>query len=485
MREIRFSAPVHYLFAIGLVGGTTAVFFALRQSLTTPLVALLYLLPVGSCTALWGLGPGITSALCAFLAFNYFFIQPTMTMTVHRASDLVMLMVFLIVAVVISQLLGRAQMALSLARQREREAVQLYELGSSLAGVHDQQAVGSILCQQIQALFKGERVQLEVAGPHPFTLALPMAANEESRPPELAIPIETGSAHLGELQLWRASPALSDAEKRLLLTFTSQGALALERAGLAQAESRAAVLEESDRLKSAILSSVSHDLRTPLATIKAAVSSLRSGEVGWDSAARSELLEAMDEEADHLNLLVGNLLDMSRLEAGALKPQRQWNVLAEIVGSVLRRMRRLTADHQINTDISEDLPLVPVDYIQMEQVFSNLLSNSVKYAPPGTVIRLQARIQDPDWLLVQVINQGPPVPGRDLNRIFDKFYRITAADRVTGIGLGLSICKGIVEAHGGKIWANNLEGGFAFNFTLPLTWRGAAPAKLPQEAEEA
>jgi two-component system sensor histidine kinase KdpD len=485
MGESHFSAPAHYLLAVGLVGATTAVFYGLRQSLTAPLVALLYLLPVGSCTALWGLGPGITSALSAFLTFNYFFIQPTMTMTVHRASDLVMLMVFLIVAVVISQLLGRAQMALSLARQREREAVQLYDLSSAFAGARGQQAVGSILCRHVQALFKGEQVQLEVMGIHPLTLTLPEGAAAGAHPEEITVPMETSSGRLGELKLWRASPPLTAAEKRLLLTFASQGALALERAGLAQAESRAAVLEESDRLKSAILSSVSHELRTPLATIKAAVSSLRSGEVGWDSAARGELLEAMDEEADHLNLLVGNLLDMSRLEAGALKPHRQWNVLAEIVTSVLRRMRRLTAEHQIVTAVSEDLPLVPVDYVQMEQVFSNLLSNSVKYAPPGTVIRVQARVQDADWLLVQVINQGPPVPQHDLDRIFDKFYRVTAADRVTGTGLGLSICKGIVEAHGGKIWADNLEGGFAFNFNLPLTWRGSAPATLPQEAEEA
>jgi len=236
-------------------------------------------------------------------------------------------------------------------------------------------------------------------------------------------------------------------------------------------------------LKSAILSSVSHELRTPLSTIKAAISSLRSGEVGWDSGARADLIAAIDEESDHLNFLVGNLLDMSRLESGALQPQLGWNILSEIVGSVLQRMRRLTEQHRIEVDLPEDLPMAPVDYVQMEQVFSNLLSNSLKYAPAGTLIRIEARILPDASLFVQVSNQGPPVPEEHLDRIFDKFYRITAAERVSGIGLGLSICKGIVEAHGGRIWAENLEAGFAFKFTLPLDWDGAQPPPPPVEIE--
>jgi two-component system sensor histidine kinase KdpD len=235
-------------------------------------------------------------------------------------------------------------------------------------------------------------------------------------------------------------------------------------------------------LKSAILSSVSHELRTPLSTIKAAASSLRGRQVSWDSPASAELISAIDDEADHLNLLVGNLLDMSRIESGALKPKREWNILPEIIGTVLGRMKHLTVEHKIQIDVPETLPLVPVDYVQMEQVFTNLVSNSLKYAPANTRVCIRAQVEG-EIIHVQVSNQGPQVLPEHLERIFDKFYRITAADRVTGTGLGLSICKGIIEAHGGHIWAENVSDGLAFNFTLPLIWDGARPPQLPMESE--
>jgi len=257
----------------------------------------------------------------------------------------------------------------------------------------------------------------------------------------------------------------------------------VEKARLTEIESRAKVLEESDRMKSALLSSVSHELRTPLATIKAATTSLRSGEVKWESKARQELLEAIEDETDHLNLLVGNLLNMSRIEANALKPERQWNLLPEIAGSVVARMHHPLEEHQIIVEIPEDLPLVPVDYSQMEQVFTNLTNNSFKYAPAGTTIRIRAEKEGANIVRVQVENEGPPVPADDLDRIFEKFHRITAADRITGTGLGLSICKGIIEAHGGKIWAENLPGSFAIIFILPLSMDGKLAPEPPRESE--
>jgi two-component system sensor histidine kinase KdpD len=223
-------------------------------------------------------------------------------------------------------------------------------------------------------------------------------------------------------------------------------------------------------------------LRTPLSTIKAAASSLRGKEVSWDSSARVELVAAIDDEADHLNMLVGNLLDMSRIESGALKPKREWNILPEIVGGVLARMKHLTAAHRIEVDVPETLPLVPVDYVQIEQVFTNLVSNSSKYAPTDTFVCIRAR-QEEEQIHVQVSNQGPHVPANDLERIFDKFYRTTDAERVTGTGLGLSICKGIIEAHGGRIWAENVSDGLAFNFTIPLVWDGAGPPEFPMDEE--
>ncbi len=481
MRNSFLARLWRYFLSFLLIAFITAIFFALRNVLDTTLIALLYLIPLGMITASWGLGPGITSALITFLTFNYFFIRPYYTLTVHRPTDVVILVVFLVVAVVISQLVGRAQAGLTAATAREREATQLYELSTALTGLHDDRAIAQILAKQVHAVAEGEYVELNVTGTRSFAYHFP-EADPPARPANLIVPIESARGVLGEIRLWRAAPAISSSERRLFQTFASQGALALERAWLAQAESRARVLEESDQLKSAILSSVSHELRTPLSTIKAAASSLRGREVHWDSPARLELIAAIDDEADHLNMLVGNLLDMSRIESGALKPKREWNILSEIVGSVLGRMKHLAMEHKLEIDVPESLPLVPVDYVQMEQVFTNLVSNSLKYAPVNTVVCIRAQVED-EAIHVQVSNQGPQVPPQDLERIFDKFYRITAADRVTGTGLGLSICRGIVEAHGGHIWAENLPDGLAFNFTLPLIWDGVKPPHIPTDAE--
>jgi two-component system, OmpR family, sensor histidine kinase KdpD len=490
-RYVRFYARRVVLFAarfvlsLLVVAATTEVLYELRVSLSAPTIALLFLVPVGLAATLWGLAPGICAALAAFLALNYFFTQPQFTLAVTHTQDLLELVVFLVVTVAISQLMGRSQSNLREAQAREREVVHLYELMAGLASLRNQDAIARATAARISEVFHASAVEV-VLQPQliraPQVYRVPAGTPLPDAPPDQVIALMTPRALLGELHVWRAG-VMTPADDRLLNTFASQAALAIERVLLAQTETRARVLEESDRLKSALLSSVSHELRTPLATIKAAVSSLLSGNVSWDSAARADLLAAVEEETDHLNRLVGNLLDMSRIEAGVLKPQRQWNILADIAAATATRMRRIAGDHVIDIDISEDLPLVPVDHAQMDQVFANLIGNGLKYAPPGTTVRVKAQAQGRDALLVEVSNQGPHVPDEDLDRIFDKFYRVTSADRVTGTGLGLSICKGIIEAHGGHIWAQNLPNGFAFYFTLPLAMNGERAPELPVEAE--
>ena len=477
-----YSRVLRYLLALGLTALSAAVFYAIRGVLDTTLVALLLLIPVGVSTAAWGLGPGIASALFAFLSVNFLFIQPYYTLTVHRPGDLVILLVFLVVAVVMSQLVARAQAGLDAATAREREATQMYELSTALAGLHDDQTIARNLAEQLMTAMTCDSVEISLASSKAAGLRLPSESRAADRQADLVVPIRTVKGLLGEIRLWRSGRSFSLAETRLAGTYASQGALALDRAALAQAESRAKLLEESDRLKSSLLSSVSHDLRTPLATIKAAASSLRSGEIEWETPARAELVAAIDDEADHLNMLVGNLLDMSRIESGALRPQRKWHALSEIVEKVRLRMQHMAENHQLVVEVPEDLPPVPVDFVQLEQVFTNLISNSIKFAPPGTVVRVSAQPRDRSSMGVQVSNQGPPVPAEHLQGIFDKFYRVTAADRVTGTGLGLSICKAIIEAHGGAIWAENLTPGFAFNFTLPLQMEGSPSPRPPAEA---
>ncbi len=451
----------------------TGVLFLLRGAIGPELVALLYLVPVAITTALWGLGPGIASALLAFLSLNYFFIEPYYSLLVHHTQDLLGLVVFLGIAVGINQLLGWTRRNLAIAEVRQHEAMRLYELASQLSGMQEEEAIALALANQIQDAFQAQRVEVLVeaqAGGAPVQASSNLSPSEElPLRPTLLAPLQSARSLLGEIRLWREALAFSQEEVRLLDAFAGQGVLALERARLARTATQTRLLEESDRLKTAILSSVSHELRSPLAAIKAAVTSLRSEDIEWNSEMRSELLAVIEEDTDQLNQLVGNLLDMSRLEAGALQLQRRWNVLLDIIHEATRRLQQEIKTRPIQIDASEDLPLVPVDFELMVHVFTNLLSNSLKYSPEGSMVLVQAQPLDEQTLLVRVQNQGPGVPEADLERIFDKFYRITAAERITGTGLGLSICKGIVEAHGGRIRAENVAGGFAFLFTLPLS----------------
>jgi two-component system sensor histidine kinase KdpD len=461
----------------------TAALFLLRDSLNTSIIALLFLFPVMISTLLWGLFSGVFSAFAAFLAYNYFFLQPYYTFDVHQTQDLITLLVFLALAVFNSQLVGRARSGLAAAVARERETTRLYELSLDLAGAGSPAEIAAALAHKTMDTVQVAHLEISIGpiyGEPPFQLSIP-ENNPPQGKPDVIIPMQTVRASMGEIRLWLDVPAPTPGEVRLLQAFAVQGTLALERTALAHTEIRARVLEESDRLKSSLLSSVTHELRTPLATIKAATTSLIGDEIPWEAPARTDLLSVVDEETDYLNYLVGNLLDMSRIEAGALKPKRQWNVLSEIVEGVLTRLHRTLSGFTLDIRIPDDLPVVPVDYSQMEQVFVNLLNNAAKYAPQGSTIQLEAGLQDENTALVSVTNEGPQVTPGHLDRIFDKFYRITEPEKVSGTGLGLSICKGIIEAHGGRIWAENVPAGLAFRFTLPLRLDGSPPTHIETE----
>ncbi len=257
-------------------------------------------------------------------------------------------------------------------------------------------------------------------------------------------------------------------ETAFFWTFLDQATAVIERARLRRESLQIELLRRTDALRAALLSSVSHDLRTPLSSIKAAASSLLQEDVQWDEEARKSFALAIEHEADRLNRLVGNLLDMSRIEGGALKPEKEWYPIDELIHDVLGHMQPLLRDRIVLTDLPEDLPPVELDYLQMDQVLTNLLENAVRYTPPGSPIEVTARRVE-DQLVVSVADRGPGIPSVDLERIFDKFYRVLGTQRTTGSGLGLAVCKGLVEAHGGHIWAENRQGGGAiFRFTLPI-----------------
>jgi len=246
--------------------------------------------------------------------------------------------------------------------------------------------------------------------------------------------------------------------------------LALERGRLSEEAAKAAALAESDQLKSALLAAVSHDLRTPLAVTKACVTSLLDETVNWTDAEREEFLRSIDEETDRLTLLVSNLLDLSRIEGGVLRPDKEWYDVQELIEDVAGRLATHASQtgHVLQTNVEADLPVAHFDYVEIVQVVMNLGENAIKYTPDGTEIVLSARQTD-SAIEISVKDNGPGISPRELSRIFEKFHRADETKRVPGTGIGLAICKGIVEAHGGKIWVESEYGrGATFRFTLPI-----------------
>ncbi len=469
--------------AVLTVGGYSVLLILLKDYFTTSIVALLYLVPVVVSAAFWGGLAGITASILSFLIFNYYFLHPVYTFAVSQPQDILAMFVLLGVAMLISNLMARAQQRLQLVQAREREMRQLYELSAALTGQTDARRVMHILAQRLETIFPGTvaEIQVDTAGMR-FAIREPDEPVQHPAANPVRVPLYASRGQIGQIVLYGHANVISLDQERLLQTCASQGAVALERAILAENETRARVLEESDKLKTAILSSVSHELRTPLATIQASATSLFNPDVEFDPEARGELQALLIEEVEHLTQLVGNLLNMSRIEAGALKLQCQWNSLAEIVDTAMRRLRRSAARQRIEVDVADDLPLVYVDQVLMEQVFVNLIGNSLKFAPPETPIRVSALLEGAS-MQVTVSNQGPPIPAEHIGHIFEKFYLIPGMDSMRGTGLGLSICQGIVEAHGGKIWAENLEKGVAFRFSLPNVSQDNLAGLLPEEEE--
>ena len=491
-RVIGRRALAPYLSGLGFVAVATVGLILLQNQWPTwfnlPIVIIAYLLAINLSTQTSGFGPGVVAAVAAFLCLNFFFIDPRGTLLVENITDLIVLALFLVVALVNSQLLGRAQRRAIEAAQRERDATRFYEFSLALISSPSTQEIAKILAARLRDVLDAQAAEVRLQLP---MRELPAVFAAAGRAPigvsaKHTEPVVSARATFGDIRVWRSEP-LSLGEERMTRTFAGEAALILERMRMADIETRTKVLEQSDQLKTALLGSVSHELRTPLATLRAGSESLRSGLVPAESDAGREMLDDMGEAANHLTKLVNNMLDMSKIDSGALKPVREWCDLDEVVRGVAARMRNDLGQHALQIAIPDETPLVPVDPVQMDQVFSNLISNSVKYAPAGTDVHIATELHDGQTILVSVSNESPRLPPEDLERIFDKFYRVTNADRVVGTGLGLSICKGIVEAHGGRIWAvNSSEAGpgLMFNITLPLTWDGASPNMPPPEATE-
>jgi two-component system sensor histidine kinase KdpD len=430
------------------------------------------------------------------LAFDFFFVPPRLTMAVADTQYLLTLAALLAVGLVISSLTARTREQAVAAERRETQTAELYALSRDLAVAVDLDTITQNVLTHVSQTFSREVVVLlPDASRHtvePRALSSGFALNEN----ELAVaawafqhgqpagrgtdtlpaasvrylPLKTARGTVGVLGVKPPDPdiRLSPDQLHLLEAFASQAALAIERAQLAEQARQAEVLQATEKLQTALLNSISHDLRTPLVSITGALSSLQEDDVELDEAARHSLVENAREEAERLNRLVGNLLDMTRIEAGALKVAREPCDLQDVIGTALESLDDWLHSRPLTVDVPSDLSLVPMDFVLMAQVLVNLLDNALKYSPPGTPIEVRAYVDGAE-AHIQVADRGVGIPPDDLERVFDKFYRVQQPGQVTGTGLGLSICKGIVEAHGGRIWARNREGGgTVVTVTLPL-----------------
>ncbi len=456
---------------------------------------MIYLLGVAMIATRGGRGPSLLALILSVLAFDFFFIEPRFTLFVEEPQFLLTFAIMLVVGLLISTLTVRVRQQAATACQRERRTAALYGLSREFASKRGLKNLPRIAVRHIAEVFDsqtivllpdqnghltvysgdpnrfqfdaGEREVAQWVYDHRQTAGL--GTNTLSRARGLYFPLTASQRTVGVLGVRPAQPerVLSTEQFHLLETFANQTALAIERALLAEEAQHARVQVETERLRNALISSVSHDLRTPLATISDAAGKLLEGQEPVDATTQHNYLQVIYAEADRLNRLLTNLLDMTRLESGAVTLNKEWQTLEEVVNTALNRLERYLQDHPITIQMASDLPPVLIDSMMIEQVFINLLENVIKYTTGGSSIDISARATDTE-VIVDVADHGPGFLPEDIDHIFDRFYRAQPTGH-GGAGLGLAICRVIVEAHGGRIWAENRPGGGAvFSFTLPV-----------------
>jgi two-component system, OmpR family, sensor histidine kinase KdpD len=505
-----------YLWGLVVVLICTLVARAMLPLFDLSNLIMVYLVGIVAVASRFGRGPSIMASFLSVLIFDFFFVPPYLTLAVSHVQYVITFAVMLLVALTISALTVRARRQAEVANQRERRAAALYELSRQLSAARDLDSILRAVILQISGVFEGQvTLLLPVGGARlqPWGRSQNWWGNGISQqmifaPGEAEIgvaqwvfehrkaagrststlpgseaiylPLHGSHSIVGVLGLRPTGKRLLAPEQlHLLETFASQTALAIERTAFAEEAQTAQISIATERMRNSLLSSVSHDLRTPLTAITGAASALVEQEL--DSATRRDLAETIYEEGDRLNRLVTNLLEMTRIEAGSVQVQKEWQPLEEVLGAVLRRLEQPLAEHELQLNVPPDLPLVPFDGVLIEQVLVNLLENALKYTPEGSRITLTAHA-NPSQLTVEIADNGPGLPPGDEERVFEKFYRAGANGRQAGSGLGLTICRGIIEAHGGQIWAyNEKSGGAVFAFTLPIE---GAPPKMNDEKND-
>ncbi|MCL4501527.1 MAG: DUF4118 domain-containing protein [Deltaproteobacteria bacterium] len=483
-----------YLLATCGVSLCTGLGFALFPHLALRNLAMIYLLTVVVISSFLARGPALFSSFFSVATFAFFFVPKYYSFAIADTESAVTLIVMLLVSTMVSGLTTRIRHQARVARQQERQTAALYEMSQNLTAINSLEELLEVAAAQMTRIFDcrvsllmpGADAKLEIRAGHPYadeygkegTVAkwvfrhghLAGAGTDTLHEVKgIYLPLSASQNIIGVLRLETYQPdrILQADSLRLLEALGSQVGLAIERENLSRQAQTAQLQIEAEQMRNALLSSVSHDLRTPLTVIAGSASSLVEGEKNLDSETKQELALSIYEEARRLDHLVHNLLEMSRLQSGQAMLAKEWHVLEEVIGCALAQLDPQLHDHPLSISLPTDLPLVQIDALLMERVIINLLENSLKYTPPGTPLEISGQVQDKE-ILVAVADRGPGLPAGEEERIFEKFYQVSPGS-ARGAGLGLTICRSIIEAHGGRIWAaNRMDGGAVFRFTIPL-----------------
>jgi two-component system sensor histidine kinase KdpD len=499
--------PLAILVSLLTVAASVSIGAVIQPVFGIENVDLVFLTAIVGIAIRYGLWPSLIASIVSALAYNFFFLPPLYTLVISDPTNVAAFIFFSVVAVLVSNLAASVRTLAQAAFARVRATESLHAFSRKLAGAGSLDDVLWASGYQIASMLK---VRVVLLLPEHGTLVL-----RSSYPPEddldasdlaaanwawshnraagrgadtlpgakrLFLPMRTGRGTIGVVGIDsdKAGPLLTPEQRRLLDALIDQAALAIERVHLVEEADRVKRSIETDKLRAAILTSLSHDLRTPLSGILGAAGALRDLSDVLSKGDKTELLDTIVEESERLNRFIANLLDMTRLEAGAISPNIAPHTLSELIGTTLARASKITSDHRIDLDLATDLPMVNVDAVLLEQALFNLIDNASKYAPAGSAIRIQGWREN-DVVRLQVLDEGPGIPAGAIDRIFDRFYRVHKEDTVrAGTGLGLAVSRGFIEAMQGRIFAGNRSDrtGAVFTIALPL-----APAA--QELETA
>jgi two-component system, OmpR family, sensor histidine kinase KdpD len=482
-----------YFWGLLLVVFATGLNALIAPYISPTNLIVVYLLVVVLAAVYLGRGPAVLTSILGVAFFDFFFVPPTLTMAVSDTEYLLTFLGLLSVGLVISYMTAQVREQAEVAQRRETQTVALYELGRDLTVTVGLDAVAKTIIDHISrtfsrevALFLPENGLLRLfasspgmqIGENELAVAIwafehgELAGRGTDTLPELAVRCQPLKTTRGVIGVLGVKPSISNAyltpeQRRTLDAFTNQVALAIEGALLVEQAHQAELMEATEKLQAALLNSISHDLRTPLVTITGALSSLEEGPL-LDDEIRRNLIETAREEADRLNRLVGNLLNMTRLEAGGVRVHPEVSDIQDLIGSVLAQFGERLETRPVKIDLADKLPLIPLDFVLISHVLVNVIDNALKYSPPKSPIDIRAKVVD-KGMEISIADRGVGIPSEDLERVFDKFYRVQRPDNVSGTGLGLSISKGITEVHGGRIWAENRSrGGTVIKMRFPL-----------------